>query len=96
MAPAHLVNPYIAHMDLNRRELLRRGAAAALGSLQPAAILERALAEPSRCGPPIRASNPISQRLRLEVHFKVSMKLAGTTSSHTVCQMPVVRTYQIE
>src|SRR5947199_5182563 len=38
-------------MDLNRRELLRRGAAAALGSLQPAAILERALAEPSRCGP---------------------------------------------
>jgi phospholipase C len=38
-------------MGVSRRELVRRGAVLALGALDPAAILSRALAEPPRCGP---------------------------------------------
>ena len=42
------------------------------------------------------ASSPISHRSRLEVQRTVSMVAAGTTSIHTVCQIPVVRGYQME
>ena len=47
-------------------------------------------------GPAHQTAQPISQRSRFGVQRMRSMHVAGTRSSQTVCQMPVVRGYQIE
>jgi hypothetical protein len=50
----------------------------------------------SRGSPSIQASNPISHFSRLGVQRTLPIQVQGTFSSQTVCQMPVVRGYQIE
>ncbi len=50
------------------------------------------------CRPPscTSTSMPMSQCFRLLVQCRAPMRVALTVSSHTSCQMPVVRGYQIE
>jgi hypothetical protein len=50
----------------------------------------------SRGSPSIHVPMPISQRARCGVNVTRFRLVAGTRSIHTVCQMPVVRGYQIE
>jgi len=50
----------------------------------------------SRAGPSTDANRPISQRSRLEDQVSSAIECWPTRSSHTLCQIPLVRGYQIE
>ena len=63
--------------------------------VSPTESLTRARS-PSRRAPATVRSMPISHRSNEEVQRRLATCVAGTTSSQTVCQMPVVRGYQME